>query len=83
MSPLYETLTSESLLALDRSVLESMRAKNEEELKKLDEKWVSIFSWICFLECSLVWGLSWRVQLKFWVFVNLFIILIIVELCIN
>uniref|UniRef100_A0A9I9CEC4 26S proteasome regulatory subunit RPN7 n=4 Tax=Cucumis melo TaxID=3656 RepID=A0A9I9CEC4_CUCME len=38
MSPLYETLTGSSLLDLDRSVLDSMRAKNEEELKKLDEK---------------------------------------------
>lgn len=40
MAPLYETLTANSLLDLDRSVLDSMRAKNEEELKKLDEKWV-------------------------------------------
>ncbi|XP_022923807.1 26S proteasome non-ATPase regulatory subunit 6 homolog [Cucurbita maxima] len=38
MAPLYETLTGSSLLDLDRSVLDSMRAKNEEELKKLDEK---------------------------------------------
>ncbi|KAG6573108.1 26S proteasome non-ATPase regulatory subunit 6-like protein, partial [Cucurbita argyrosperma subsp. sororia] len=38
MAPLYEALTGNSLLDLDRSVLDSMRAKNEEELKKLDEK---------------------------------------------
>lgn len=38
MAPLYETLVAESVLELDQGVLDSMRAKIEEELKKLDEK---------------------------------------------
>ncbi|PQM37277.1 26S proteasome non-ATPase regulatory subunit 6 homolog [Prunus yedoensis var. nudiflora] len=38
MAPLYETLVSESVLPLDQSVLDSMRAKIQDELKKLDEK---------------------------------------------
>ncbi|KAJ6970691.1 26S proteasome non-ATPase regulatory subunit 6 [Populus alba x Populus x berolinensis] len=38
MVPLYETLVAESLLEKDQSLLDSMRAKNEDELKKLDEK---------------------------------------------
>ncbi|KAL9818724.1 26S proteasome non-ATPase regulatory subunit 6 [Arabidopsis thaliana] len=38
MAPLYETLIASSVLDLDQSLLESMRAANEEELKKLDEK---------------------------------------------
>ncbi|KAG5234226.1 26S PROTESOME SUBUNIT 6 [Salix viminalis] len=38
MVPLYETLMAESLLEKDQSLLDSMRAKNEDELKKLDEK---------------------------------------------
>ncbi|KAH0941818.1 hypothetical protein HID58_001455 [Brassica napus] len=37
MAPLYETLTASSVLELDQSLLDSMRATNEEELKKLDE----------------------------------------------
>ena len=49
MAPLYEALTGNSLLDLDRNVLDSMRAKNEEELKKLDEKWVlSYYRWSVF-----------------------------------
>ncbi|RXH96110.1 hypothetical protein DVH24_008610 [Malus domestica] len=38
MAPLYETLVAESMLELDQGVMDSMRAKNQEELKKLDEK---------------------------------------------
>ncbi|KAM1626808.1 hypothetical protein ACFX1R_016520 [Malus domestica] len=38
MAPLFETLVSESVLELDQGVMDSMRAKNQEELKKLDEK---------------------------------------------
>ncbi|CAH8391764.1 unnamed protein product [Eruca vesicaria subsp. sativa] len=38
MAPLYETLTTSSVLELDQSLLNSMRASNEEGLKKLDEK---------------------------------------------
>ena len=38
MAPLYETLVAESLLEKDQNALDSMRVKNEEELKKLDEK---------------------------------------------
>ncbi|KAF5193849.1 26S proteasome non-ATPase regulatory subunit 6-like protein [Thalictrum thalictroides] len=38
MAPLYETLIADSVLEKDQVVLDSMRAKNEEELKKLDEK---------------------------------------------
>ena len=38
MAPLYETLTASSVLELDQSLLDSMRATNEEELKKLEEK---------------------------------------------
>ncbi|XP_068305585.1 26S proteasome non-ATPase regulatory subunit 6 homolog [Pyrus communis] len=38
MAPLYETLVAESVLKLDQGVMDSMRAKNQEELKKLDEK---------------------------------------------
>ncbi|KAK9054567.1 hypothetical protein SSX86_025646 [Deinandra increscens subsp. villosa] len=38
MAPLYETLAADSVLELDQKVLDSMRAKIAEELKKLDEK---------------------------------------------
>ncbi|XP_073318193.1 26S proteasome non-ATPase regulatory subunit 6 homolog isoform X1 [Primulina huaijiensis] len=38
MAPLYETLVSNKIFDLDQNALESMRAKIEEELKKLDEK---------------------------------------------
>ncbi|CAI9113033.1 OLC1v1013558C1 [Oldenlandia corymbosa var. corymbosa] len=35
---LYENLVADGVLKLDQQLLDSMRAKNEEELKKLDEK---------------------------------------------
>ncbi|VVB07486.1 unnamed protein product [Arabis nemorensis] len=38
MTPLYETLTASSVLDLDQNLLDSMRASNGEELKKLHEK---------------------------------------------
>ncbi|KAB2089636.1 hypothetical protein ERO13_A03G062400v2 [Gossypium hirsutum] len=38
MTSYYETLVTDEVLELDQSLLESMRAKNEEEIKKLDEK---------------------------------------------
>ncbi|XP_047325801.1 26S proteasome non-ATPase regulatory subunit 6 homolog [Impatiens glandulifera] len=38
MAPLYETLVANSVLDTNQSLLDSMRAKNEDELKKLDEK---------------------------------------------
>ncbi|KAJ8615655.1 hypothetical protein MRB53_035027 [Persea americana] len=38
MAPLYETLAADSVLQMDRAVLDSMRAKMDEELKKLDER---------------------------------------------
>ncbi|GFZ03832.1 26S proteasome regulatory subunit Rpn7 [Actinidia rufa] len=38
MAPLYETLAGSSVLDLDQSVFESMRAKIDDELKKLDVK---------------------------------------------
>lgn len=38
MAPLYETLISESVLEKDQGVLDSMRVKIDEEIKKLDEK---------------------------------------------
>ncbi|KAM7480124.1 hypothetical protein LguiA_028337 [Lonicera macranthoides] len=37
MAPLYETLAASSVLNLDQKVLDSMRAKIDDELKKLDE----------------------------------------------
>jgi 26S proteasome regulatory subunit N7 len=50
MVPLYETLVAESLLEKDQSLLDSVRAKNEDELNKLDEKWVLslFFHFFCF-----------------------------------
>jgi len=38
MVPLYETLVADSVLDMDRALLDSMRAKTEEELNKIDEK---------------------------------------------
>lgn len=38
MAPLYQTLVSKCILSLDPKVLNSMRDRIEEELKKLDEK---------------------------------------------
>ncbi|KAE9456247.1 hypothetical protein C3L33_11850, partial [Rhododendron williamsianum] len=38
MAPLYETLASNSVLDLDQTILASMRAKIDEQLKTLDEK---------------------------------------------
>ncbi|KHG00753.1 hypothetical protein F383_21552 [Gossypium arboreum] len=38
MTPYYENLVADKVLDLDHSALDSMRAKNEEEIKKLDEK---------------------------------------------
>jgi len=40
MVPLYETLVADSVLDMDRALLDSMRAKIDDELKKLDEKLV-------------------------------------------
>lgn len=50
MAPLYETLVSESVLEMDQSVLDAMRAKIQDEVKKLDEKWVRVLSFIDFWE---------------------------------
>lgn len=44
MTSYYETLVTDKVLELDQSLLESMRSKNEEEIKKLDEKLVFLFS---------------------------------------
>lgn len=38
MASLYETLAAESLVEMDRGLLDSMRARIDEETKKLDEK---------------------------------------------
>ena len=38
MAPLYETLATDSVLERDQRLLDSMRAKIDEEIKKLDEK---------------------------------------------
>ncbi|KAI3931069.1 hypothetical protein MKW92_010942 [Papaver armeniacum] len=38
MAPLYESLVADNVLEMDPKLLESMRAKNAEELKKIDEK---------------------------------------------
>ncbi|XP_075666642.1 26S proteasome non-ATPase regulatory subunit 6 isoform X1 [Castanea sativa] len=38
MAPLYETLVADSVLERDQGLLDSMRAKIDEEIKKLDEK---------------------------------------------
>ena len=43
MAPLYETLATDSVLERDQRLLDSMRAKIDEEIKKLDEKWASFF----------------------------------------
>ena len=42
MVPLYETLAADSVLDMDRALLDSMRAKIDDELKKLDEKSVTL-----------------------------------------
>lgn len=44
MVPLYETLVADSVLDMDRALLDSMRAKTEDELNKIDEKWVPLSS---------------------------------------
>jgi len=38
MVPLYETLVADSVLDMDRALLDSMRTKTEDELNKIDEK---------------------------------------------
>lgn len=38
MAPLYETLVADGVLEKDQGILDSMRAKIDEEIKKLDEK---------------------------------------------
>ncbi|GMY24726.1 26S proteasome non-ATPase regulatory subunit 6 homolog isoform X1 [Fagus crenata] len=38
MAPLYESLAADSVLERDQGLLDSMRAKIDEEIKKLDEK---------------------------------------------
>ncbi|KAF8399869.1 hypothetical protein HHK36_015740 [Tetracentron sinense] len=38
MAPLYETLVADSVLEMDQAVLDSMRAKINQELKNLDDK---------------------------------------------
>ncbi|KAI3884977.1 hypothetical protein MKW98_002369 [Papaver atlanticum] len=38
MAPLYESLVADNVLEMDPKLFESMRAKNAEELKKIDEK---------------------------------------------
>ena len=39
MAPLYETLVADAVLESDQGLLDSMRDKIDEEIKKLDEKW--------------------------------------------
>lgn len=43
MLPLYETLVADSVLDMDPALLDSMRAKIDDELKKIDEKWVCLY----------------------------------------
>jgi 26S proteasome regulatory subunit N7 len=38
MAVLYEDLIADSVLERDQGVLDAMRAKNDDEIKKLDEK---------------------------------------------
>lgn len=38
MDSLYESLASDSLIDRDQGLLDEMRKRNEEEIKKLDEK---------------------------------------------
>ncbi|KAM7258332.1 hypothetical protein ACFE04_014073 [Oxalis oulophora] len=38
MVPLYETLVADGVLELDQGLLDSMRTRNDQELKKLDDK---------------------------------------------
>lgn len=38
MAPYYETLAADKVVGLDQSLLDAMCSKNEEEVKKLDEK---------------------------------------------
>lgn len=38
MASLYESLAARSVLEMDAGVLEAMKKRNEEEIKKLDEK---------------------------------------------
>lgn len=54
MATLYENLVANSVLELDQKVLDTMRAKNVEELKKLDDKLV-----FCFLLMLLIL-FDWR-----------------------
>ncbi|KAL6174993.1 hypothetical protein ACLB2K_051636 [Fragaria x ananassa] len=53
MAPLYETLVSESVLEMDQGVLDSIKAKKQEELKKLDEKELSRFIAAGKLHCKI------------------------------
>lgn len=53
MAPLYETLVASKVLKLDQSALDSMRAKNDDELKKLEEKWVVRFDLVWIALCHL------------------------------
>ena len=43
MATLYETLVSTGVLELDQALLDSMRDKNVQELKKIDDKLVFSF----------------------------------------
>ncbi|EXC04029.1 26S proteasome non-ATPase regulatory subunit 6 [Morus notabilis] len=58
MAPLYETLVAEVILDLDQGVLDSMRAKIEEELKKLDEKSVQAKKQINGLVSVVIMGIA-------------------------
>jgi hypothetical protein len=61
MAPLYEILVSQLVLELDDRCLNSMRTNNQNELKKLNEKWV-----LCFFfsfNFNLNWASVWLLRI--------------------
>ena len=58
MTPYYETLAGDKVVELDQSLLDSMRAKNEDEIKKLDEKWGFLFFYLNFVTLFGCWSIN-------------------------
>lgn len=44
MAALYESLAADGVLETDAALLAEMRARIDEEIRKLDEKWVDLSS---------------------------------------
>lgn len=77
MTPYYETLVADKVVELDQSVLDLMRSKNVDEIKKIDEKWVFLF----FFSFNFLFLIGcWLFKIE-WNFIKDFVFLVLIVDC--